>query len=132
MPFHLQFYICRSSPHGSALQSGYRPTVSEVRYSQMQTHRYYIHRTPASPFRYNPSPEMHHAFYPRNYPMSKEWKFDHWRGQSLKNFYVTLSSGNHTIEIPSGKWQFPHIGWQLFPLLSFPVFRKALLVQPFL
>ncbi len=30
---------------------------------------------------------------------SKEWKFDHWRGQSLKNFYVTLSSGNHTIEI---------------------------------
>lgn len=30
---------------------------------------------------------------------SKEWKFDHWRGQSLKNFYVTLSSGNHSIEI---------------------------------
>ena len=30
---------------------------------------------------------------------------------------------------PSGKWQFPHIGWQLFPLLSFPVFRKALLVH---
>ena len=30
---------------------------------------------------------------------SKEWKFDHWRGQSLKNFYVTLASGNHTIEI---------------------------------
>ena len=30
---------------------------------------------------------------------SKEWKFDHWRGQALKNFYVTLASGNHTIEI---------------------------------
>ena len=30
---------------------------------------------------------------------SKEWKFDLWRGQALKNFYVTLSSGNHTIEI---------------------------------
>ena len=29
----------------------------------------------------------------------------------------------------SSKWQFPHIGWQLFPFLSFPVFRKALLVH---
>ena len=68
-PCHLRFYICRSSPHGSALRSGYLPVASEARYSQMQTHRYYIHRTPASLFRYNPLPEMHHAFYPQNYPM---------------------------------------------------------------
>ena len=30
---------------------------------------------------------------------SKQWKFDLWRGQALKSFYVTLSSGNHSIEI---------------------------------
>ena len=30
---------------------------------------------------------------------SKQWKFDLWRGQALKSFYVTLSKGNHTIEI---------------------------------
>lgn len=30
---------------------------------------------------------------------SKPWKFDLWRGQALKSFYVTLSSGNHSVEI---------------------------------
>ena len=30
---------------------------------------------------------------------SKQWKFDLWRGQALKSFYVTLEKGNHTIEI---------------------------------
>lgn len=30
---------------------------------------------------------------------SKLWKFDLWRGQALKSFYVTLASGNHNIEI---------------------------------
>ena len=30
---------------------------------------------------------------------SKQWKFDLWRGQALKSFYVTLPSGNHDIEI---------------------------------
>lgn len=30
---------------------------------------------------------------------SKQWKFDLWRGQALKSFYVTLAKGNHTIEI---------------------------------
>ena len=30
---------------------------------------------------------------------SKQWKLDLWRGQTLKSFYVTLPSGNHTIEI---------------------------------
>ena len=30
---------------------------------------------------------------------SKQWKFDLWRGQALKSFYVTLPKGNHTIEI---------------------------------
>lgn len=30
---------------------------------------------------------------------SKQWKFDLWRGQALKSFYVTLPSGNHSIEI---------------------------------
>ena len=30
---------------------------------------------------------------------SKQWKFDLWRGQVLKSFYVTLASGNHTIDI---------------------------------
>lgn len=30
---------------------------------------------------------------------SKQWKFDLWRGQALKSFYVTLPSGSHSIEI---------------------------------
>ena len=30
---------------------------------------------------------------------SKQWKLDLWRGQALKSFYVTLPSGNHSIEI---------------------------------
>ena len=30
---------------------------------------------------------------------SKDWKFDLWRGQVLKSFYVTLASGNHTVDI---------------------------------
>lgn len=30
---------------------------------------------------------------------SKQWKFDLWRGQALKSFYVTLPSGNHSVEI---------------------------------
>ena len=30
---------------------------------------------------------------------SKQWKLDLWRGQALKSFYVTLTSGNHSIEI---------------------------------
>ena len=30
---------------------------------------------------------------------SKEWKMNHWRGQALKNFYVTLLDGYHTVEI---------------------------------
>ena len=30
---------------------------------------------------------------------SKQWKFDLWRGQALKSFYVTLPSGNHNVEI---------------------------------
>ena len=30
---------------------------------------------------------------------SKQWKFDLWRGQSLKSFYTTLPKGNHTIVI---------------------------------
>lgn len=29
----------------------------------------------------------------------KQWKLDLWRGQTLRNFYVTLPSGNHSIEI---------------------------------
>lgn len=29
----------------------------------------------------------------------KDWKFDIWRGQVLKNFFVTLDEGYHTIEI---------------------------------
>lgn len=29
----------------------------------------------------------------------KLWKLDLWRGQTLRNFYVTLPSGNHSIEI---------------------------------
>lgn len=29
----------------------------------------------------------------------KQWKLDLWRGQTLHNFYVTLPSGNHSIEI---------------------------------
>lgn len=29
----------------------------------------------------------------------KDWKFDIWRGQILKNFFVTLGEGYHTIEI---------------------------------
>lgn len=32
-------------------------------------------------------------------PGSKEWNFNLWRGQALKNFYVTLPSGYHTVEI---------------------------------
>lgn len=30
---------------------------------------------------------------------SKQWKLDFWRGQALKSFYVTLASGNHSVEI---------------------------------
>lgn len=30
---------------------------------------------------------------------SKQWKMDLWRGQTLRNFYVTLPSGNHSLEI---------------------------------
>ena len=30
---------------------------------------------------------------------SKEWKMNHWRGQALKSFYVTLLDGYHTVEI---------------------------------
>ena len=30
---------------------------------------------------------------------SKQWKLDLWRGQALKSFYVTLSSGSHSVEI---------------------------------
>ncbi len=30
---------------------------------------------------------------------SKQWKLDLWRGQALKTFYVTLPSGNHSVEI---------------------------------
>lgn len=30
---------------------------------------------------------------------SKQWKLDLWRGQALKSFYVTLASGNHSVEI---------------------------------
>ena len=30
---------------------------------------------------------------------SKQWKFDLWRGQALKSFYVTLPSGSHSVEI---------------------------------
>lgn len=29
----------------------------------------------------------------------KQWKLDLWRGQTLRNFYVTLPNGNHSIEI---------------------------------
>lgn len=29
----------------------------------------------------------------------RDWKLDIWRGQTLKNFFVTLSEGYHTIEI---------------------------------
>lgn len=34
-------------------------------------------------------------------PGSKQWQFNLWRGQALKSFYVTLPSGNHTVEIKS-------------------------------
>ena len=30
---------------------------------------------------------------------SKEWKMNHWRGQALKSFYVTLLDAYHTVEI---------------------------------
>lgn len=30
---------------------------------------------------------------------SKDWKFDLWRGQTLKSFYVTLPGGNHNVTI---------------------------------
>lgn len=30
---------------------------------------------------------------------SKQWKLSLWRGQTLKSFYVTLPSGNHSLEI---------------------------------
>ncbi len=30
---------------------------------------------------------------------SKQWKLDLWRGQAQKSFYVTLYSGNHSVEI---------------------------------
>ena len=30
---------------------------------------------------------------------SKDWKFDLWRGQTLKSFYVTLPDGSHNVTI---------------------------------
>ena len=30
---------------------------------------------------------------------SKDWKFDLWRGQTLKSFYVTLPGGSHNVTI---------------------------------
>lgn len=33
---------------------------------------------------------------------SKEWKMNHWRGQALKSFYVTLLDGYHTVK--SRRW----------------------------
>lgn len=30
---------------------------------------------------------------------SKDWKFDLWRGQTLKSFYVTLPGGTHNVTI---------------------------------